>query len=446
MSANVSTTSGALEGHLADWVAAGLLTDDQSVAIVAHERAKATYRGPAPTSPPSPTPPSRRRVPVIAEALGYLGGVLALVGLVLVVARYWADITTSARLALSGAGALAFLGAGFLVRGDADAARGRLRGFLWLASTAASALFAGVLVADGMGTDSPATIVLACAGIVALQSAALWQWRVRPVQQLTCLVGLTVAAGALVAEFAETGPIGITVWTLGAVWVVAGLRRRVPLPELTEGVGAVALVVGSQIAANGWPAFGLLLGVSTGFGLLALGMVRGLAPGRFDQLLFAVLGGALLIVTTPPTLGWFSRDAGIVTGIAVWVVGAALVFVGARRLVRWSVAVETVGGIALIGGAALTGVESPGFATLFGLATAIGLLGVSLLPGQVLMSVFGSLGLLVNVPWALMWFFPGEGRAPLLVMVSGGLILAVAVLLAHMGGRFRREVAHPARS
>jgi hypothetical protein len=58
----------------------------------------------------------------------------------------------------------------------------------------------------------------------------------------------------------------------------------------------------------------------------------------------------------------------------------------------------------------------------------------------VLLSVTGALGLLGNVPWAIAHFFPGEGRAPLLVLVSGVLLVAVAILLARMGGRLRSEV------
>jgi hypothetical protein len=89
----------------------------------------------------------------------------------------------------------------------------------------------------------------------------------------------------------------------------------------------------------------------------------------------------------------------------------------------------------MIGGAAITAMQSPAFATLFGIATAIGLLALGTRPDLALLSLFGSLGLLVFVPWAIGWFFPGEGRAPLLIMVSGALILGVAFFLAR---RFRR--------
>ena len=51
-----------------------------------------------------------------------------------------------------------------------------------------------------------------------------------------------------------------------------------------------------------------------------------------------------------------------------------------------------------------------------------------------------ALGLLANVPWAISHFFPGEGRAPLLIFASGAVIVAVAVWLARIGGRLRSEL------
>jgi hypothetical protein len=108
--------------------------------------------------------------------------------------------------------------------------------------------------------------------------------------------------------------------------------------------------------------------------------------------------------------------------------------------------VEAFGAVALIGATALTAIQWSGFAPLFGIATALGLITIGMLPGPVLMSLFGSLGLLVNIPWAIGYYFPGEGRVPLLVFISGVLIIAVAVFLARMGRRFRRELGGPDRA
>jgi hypothetical protein len=430
-----------LEDDLARWVAAGLLGAGQADAIREHER------GPRPAGPgvvPAAAPSgTRARIPVVAEALGYLGGVLALAGLGLLVGRYWPDMGPGARLALSGGGAIAFLVAGGLVPERADPALARLHGFLWLAATAAIGLFVGVLVADSFD-GAVQTVVLASSGSVALVSGALWRGRDRPLQQLTFLGGLVVCAGAAVAQVAHAGPVGLTVWGVGAVLLGSGLRRGTPRTLLTEAVGGCALVVGAVITGSDqWTAFGLVLGAATALGLLALALVPGPAPPRPDRILLAIVGGIGFLTSVPGALGYFSADAGVATGLVVWVAGACLVLLGARRLVRLPLLVEGAGGIALVGGAALTGAQSPGFASLFGIITAVALVALGTLPGQVLLSVFGSLGLLVSVPWAISWFFPGEGRAPLLITISGVLLVLIAVLLTRMGGRFRRELRRP---
>jgi hypothetical protein len=137
---------------------------------------------------------------------------------------------------------------------------------------------------------------------------------------------------------------------------------------------------------------------------------------------------------------FFARGAGIATGVATWAIGGALVLLATLPRVRLAIVVTLLGGFALVGGAALCGVQSVAFATLFGLVTAVALIAIGTMPKWALMSVFGSLGLLVNVPWAINRFFPGEGRAPLLIMVSGGVIIAVALLLTRRGGRIRQEL------
>jgi hypothetical protein len=425
---------------LARWQALGLLSPEQVAAILAHEARAASV------SPPAAElqgPARSTRIPVIAEALAYLGGVLAIVGLVLVVARSWPDMPVPGRLGLSASGAVLLLAAGAAVHASADPAFGRMRGMLWLASAAATALFVGVLTAEGLDTDAADTIALTCGGAVAVQSGLLWWWKAeRPLQQLAFLAALAVFTGATIAHIAPLGAVGIAVWFLGAAGLVAGLRRRIPLALLTVGVSSVEMLVGAAIATN-WQGFGLIFFVATGFALLAAALIGEFAPTDADRLLVGVLGGLALVAAVPSTLGYFARDAGAATGLTVWGIGGGLLALGSQRVLRLTQGVEAVGAAGLLGGAALIGVQWPGFAPMFGLATSVGLLALGMLPGQVLLSAFGSLGLLANVPWAIGWFFPGHGRAPLLIMVSGVLILGIALLLTRLGGRFRREFAGP---
>jgi hypothetical protein len=432
-------------GDLDRWVAAGLVDPEQADKIRAFEQAA---MAPAPVSP-TPVPASARpprRIPVIAEALGYLGGMLAVIGLGLVIGRSWADLETPARLAISGGGALALLGGAALVPEGAEPALTRLRWFLWLAASAATGLFAGVVAVDGAGVDAdddPETVVLAVAAAVAVESAILWRNRERPLQQATFLGAAAVTVGAALAHVAETPVVGLGVWALGALFVLAWWRRATVLPALTAAMGALALVAGAATVIGDWPTFGLPFEVATAVALLALGLAPRLAPAHGAPVAFVAIGGLTLLQALPSTLGYFARDAGAITGGVTWLAGAGLLVVAARRLVRAPIAAELLGAAALLGGAALVGVQFRGAAPLLGIATAVGLLALGTRPGQVLLSVAGSLGLLINVPWAIGWFFPGEGRVPVLILVSGGLILGIAILLGRSGDRFRRDLRGP---
>jgi hypothetical protein len=430
----------ALVADLERWQAAGLLSGAEADAILAHERQLARPRAERTRAARGAR---ERRIPVVAEALGYLGGVLATTGVVLLVAQYWADIATVGRLAIAGAAAIVLLVAGASVDERADPALARLRWSLWAAATAAAGLFAGVLATDGFDADAGETVALAVASAVTGASAPLWAGRLRPVQQLTFLGGLVVTAGTATAQLAGLGPVGLAVWAVGAALVAVALRRVGTVPELTEAVGAAALVAGAGITLGEWQAFGLVLGVVTALALLALGAARGLVLTHAGVVVTTAIGGAAAAQAVPSALGYFAQEAGGVTGLVTWAVGAALLLVGARGLVRAPLAAELLGAAALLIGAAVTGAQWERFAPVFGIATSVALIALGMIPGRVVHSLTGSLGLLVNVPWAIGVWFPGEGRAPLLVLVSGALILAVAVLLARSGGRFRRELRGP---
>ena len=161
-----------------------------------------------------------------------------------------------------------------------------------------------------------------------------------------------------------------------------------------------------------------------------------------ERITMLIVGAIALSNGGAPVVAYFANHAGIVTGLVMWAVGGLTVVATVSHRVVHRVLVEAAGGLVVIGGAALTGVQHQGFATLFGLVTAVGMLALGSQPGRVLMSVTGSLCLLVNVPWAISHYFPSENLAPLLIAVSGVLLVAVAVLLTRMGGRFRTELRY----
>lgn len=445
-----------LEDDVQRWRDAGVIDEATAAAVLAFERTRLQTAPPPTSAQPAPTTPALvlpralepgRRVPAAAEALGYFGGLLAIIGIVLLVTRYWPDLGLGGRLGISAGGAVVLHGAGLAAPEAADPAFARMRWFLWLVASAAAAVAGGVVVHDGVGSDAGATITLVGATAVAVHGVVARWWQERPVQQLTFFAAIATGVGAFVHGVADRAVVGSAVWVVGAAFLALGLTRRVPLAAVTEVVGSIAVVVGAVVLADDLRAYGPPFTILTAVALLALSVAPMFDLEIGDRV--ATLPPAVVALTfgVPTTLGYYAERGGIATGAVTWSIGVGLIVLAASGRVRAAPLVEAAGAAATVGGAALTGAQVTGFGPIVGLLTAVALVAAGTRPGRVLLSLFGSIGLLVNVPWAIGHFFPGEGRAPLLIAVSGALIVAVAALLARMSDRFRTELGQnrPAR-
>jgi hypothetical protein len=249
-----------LAAQLRQWAAEGLLTQEQAAAILAAEHPR-TPRPAAPTRP----------VSVIVELLGYLGGILAIIGAVLLAARFWQDLAIWTRLSLLGLVAVALWAAGAVVHEHADPALWRLRGVLWLLSSATVAFFAALFAADVLELRDEA-VALTAGLATATHAGALWWRQPRPLQQLACLAGVVAATGGgvAVAGGSET-VVGLSIWAVGVGWVLLGWRGLLPPTLVALLAGGMVLLFGAQAMAAGWPAAGLLLGLASAAGLLVAG-------------------------------------------------------------------------------------------------------------------------------------------------------------------------------
>lgn len=70
-----------------------------------------------------------------------------------------------------------------------------------------------------------------------------------------------MVAGAALSELSGSGA-GLAVSAVGAGALYLGLRRRTPLPLVTEAVGALAVVVGAIMSASDWQGPGLIIAVA----------------------------------------------------------------------------------------------------------------------------------------------------------------------------------------
>jgi hypothetical protein len=175
--------------------------------------------------------------------------------------------------------------------------------------------------------------------------------------------------------------------------------------------------------------------------LLGLALHRSLVGATDSIAALAVVGGLTILQSLPILVGTMAEQAGIATGALLWASALAVVSIGGRKLTRVPRLLETAGAATMLIACAVMAAQAPGVATVSGLLTSLALMGASMAPGRISLSLAGSLGLLAFVPWSIAWFFPGEGRVPLLISVSGVLIIAIAVGMARSGDRFRKEFA-----
>jgi hypothetical protein len=313
-----SAGAGPLAARLQRWTTDGLLTQEQATAILAAERAQL----------PGPAPPARpaRPASVLVELLGYLGGTLAIVGAGLLAARFWPDLASWARLSLVGLVAMALWAAGALLPEQATPAVWRLRGVLWLGSSAAVAFFAALFGVEVLDLDGEA-VALGAGLTAAIHAGVLWWRRPRPLQQLACLAGLAVAAGAGVAlAGGDEAAVGLSVWAVGVGWVLAGWRRLLPPTVVALVAGGIVALQGAQATAQGWEGAGLVFGLASAAGLLVAG-----TGGR--RLALAVVGIVGVVMFLPATVVYYF--AGTVGVPVLLLLAGVVLLIVTLVLLRW---------------------------------------------------------------------------------------------------------------
>jgi hypothetical protein len=275
-----------LAAQLQRWTTDGLLTQEQATAILAAERARVRQVAPA------------RPVSVVVELLGYLGGTLAVIGAGLLAARFWPDLASWARMSLVGLVAMTLWAAGALLPEQATPALWRLRGVLWLGSSAAVAFFTALFGVEVLDLDGEA-VALGAGLAAAIHAGVLWWRRPRPLQQLACLAGLAVAVGAGVAlADGDQAAVGLSIWAVGVLWVLLGWRGLLPPTVVALVAGGIVVLQGAQATAVRWEGAGLVFGLASAAGLLAAG-----TTGR--RLALAVVGIVGVVMFLPATVVYF---------------------------------------------------------------------------------------------------------------------------------------------
>ena len=283
-------------------VAAQILSAEQAQAVLDAERTRAG---------------GDRRRPVI-EAVGYLGGLLALSGALTLVIQYWRDVPTAARLGVLAAVAAITWLVGARIGDAGTAALLRLRGALWFASSGAVAAFAGQAASDL--AHAREALVWLCAGVAAaVHSGLLWRLRDWPAQHLACLAGVLMGTGGAAGLAGGEAAVGMAIAAAGAVWVAAGWRALLPPPVVALTAGGLAVLAGAGITAGDWSDVVPLLGLAAAITLLGVGV----ATDRTPLTVVGLVGGFGYL---PWTVGhFFAESLGV--PLAILLCGVALLTV-----------------------------------------------------------------------------------------------------------------------
>lgn len=299
-----------LDEVLQDWVESGLISEEQSRTIRQHEAAPHERHANAkPVASPAVGPS------LLVEALGYLGGVVLLTGVVILLSLYWTDVPVVLRLGLIGATALGLIGAGFAVPSRLGAAAGRLRSVLWAAGVVATGAFLVLLCADVLDRYDEHQLWIVGGG-TAVVAATLWWLRRSWLQQLALFVPLMLAALGAGFELTSTDSVwgGATMWVAAMAWTAAAWLGWIEPRVTGVSFGVLGAVLGALTMNSD---LGIALGLATAVGTIVLALWErspawlGIAaiallyttpraanewfPGRLSAALTFIITGGLLV-------------------------------------------------------------------------------------------------------------------------------------------------------
>jgi hypothetical protein len=300
-----------LRCKLDEWIDAGLIDADNAAALEQYESEQSKS--------------SPNRVPLAAEAVGYIGGGLVLAAVALLVGGRWSELGTTGRIAALAVPTTITLAAGWWSGHSHEPALQRLGSVLWLLTVAGAAAVAAVVWIDAISEDRHGHNGTALfIGAVALGFASpMWWFRKLLLQQMAMFgAAITIVLGVVdsvaVSRDATMTALsaGISLFVLGGAWCAAGLTGRL-IPTLAANVsGAVFLLIGAQIARNDDNSIGLWLGLGAAIAL----MTTGVAQSEISLLLVGTLG----LFQWAPQMALFYLEDSLGAEATLLVIGAIL--------------------------------------------------------------------------------------------------------------------------
>ena len=283
--------------------------------------------------------PPPKGIPPVAEALGYIGGALALSAVVALLSTFWPQLGLAGHVAISLTLAVAGLAGGFAFARNETPAAQRLSQFLLLAGVVGVGATAGFAVRDALyyfngfgAADAAQWGWFAGAAGVALAGGLVWSRTMSLLHHVLFAAGV---AGTVLLSLPLL-PFDGPAWAAGAVLVVVALiwgslslAHLLPPNQAGVVLGALGVFAGVEmmvIAGSGTLLWALWLGAAACTALVVLGSV-------IQQ--YGVLGiGAVGLTAFCAQLVGEYLGFGAGTGIAMVVVGFVVLGIAIRLILR----------------------------------------------------------------------------------------------------------------
>lgn len=315
---------------LEEWRQAGLIRAEEVEPILRYEQAKTGSQG---------------RIPLAAEAVGYVGSALVITAIALLIGQRWDGLAVGLRIAVFAVPAFGAAAFGWWIGAKPDPAFVRVGSAMWVLSVGAFAGAIAVVFVDAIYLGDPPAHggLLFVAGIVAVWAGGEYALRRLPLQQLAffaaslvTVLGGVDALGAGRDRAFSTIVWGLAVWGFGTVWTMLGVRDRFAPSEVARLIGPATLLIGAQVVradaqANVAGVFGLWLGLGSALLLIAVGVWRA-------DLLVLLMGAAGLFQWAPQLAIFYLADAigteATLLVVGLLMLGAAYAFARLYRRVR----------------------------------------------------------------------------------------------------------------
>lgn len=264
--------------------------------------------------------------------------------------------------------------------------------------------------------------------------------RLSPAIEALAYVGgvlLTVGTGMLVGRFwddmgtvAHLAIVGVAALVAGVVGEVVGeddavtWRLRGFLWTLSAGgAGAFAGLFVFEVLDR--------IGEPVAFATAATIAIVSAALWRLrDRPLQHVTTFAALVVSTGVLIAWFDDvNPAAWIGLAFWILGMVWAVASWRLVVPPAVVGFPLGVVLTLVGAGVIGGRYDWLGPIVGLATATAWTAIGIGVNEVLALAPGLVGTFVFLPWTLGRFFGESLGAPVIVMVSGAVLLVIVVVL-----------------